>query len=216
MPKNNINNKLEAFFIGFKHQTYKKGEILVRSDEEPQGVYYLKNGLVRQYSISKDGEELTLNMYKPETFFPLMSAFTSIPNTYYFEAATDVQVFKAPQDVVLNFLKNESDISNDLITRLYKGMHGLLTRIEYLMSGSAYSKIIYMLLNTAYRFGERNHAKEVEVTITHREISALTGLTKETISRECTRLSERGLIENTKNHVVIKSLQMLEEELLGA
>lgn len=211
-----INEKIEDFFSIYKHQIYKKGEILIRSDEEPQGVFYLKSGLVRQYSISKDGDELTLNIYKPEAFFPLMNVFTKIPNTYYFEAITDVQVFKGNQEEVAEFLKKDPEVLQDLIVRLYRGMHGLLSRIEYLLSGSAYSKIIFTLLNFAYRFGEQKESKKVEITITHREIASLTGLTKETISRECSKLSENGLIENTKNHVVIRSLQKLEDELLGA
>src|SRR3989344_4646928 len=132
-----IRKKLDDFFTKFKHQQYKKGEILIRADDEPQGIFYLKSGVVRQYSISKDGEEQTLNLYKPISFFPLMWAINETPNTFYFEAAVDVEVHRAPKDEVIAFLKSEPEVMYDLVTRLYKGMHGLLTRIEYLQSGDA-------------------------------------------------------------------------------
>lgn len=210
-----LQKKLETFFTQFKHQQYKKGEILIRADDEPSGIFYLKSGVVRQYSISKDGEEQTLNLYKPISFFPLMWAINNTHNTYYFEAITEVEIFKAPKDEVIAFLKKEPEIMYDLISRLYKGMHGLLSRIEYLQSGDAYMKVIFAILNSSYRFGEQKENAEVELSITHREISALTGLTKETISRECTRLEKEGLITNTNHLVKIRDIHKLESELVN-
>lgn len=210
-----IQKKLETFFTQFKHQQYKKGEILIRADDEPQGIFYLKKGIVRQYSISKDGEEQTLNLYKPISFFPLMWAINNTHNTYYFEAVKEVEVYRAPKDEVIAFLKKEPEIMYDIISRLYKGMHGLLSRIEYLQSGDAYMKVIFAILNASYRFGEQKENAEVELSITHREISALTGLTKETISRESTRLEKEGLITNTNHLVKIRDIHKLESELVN-
>ena len=210
-----VTEKLEAFFTKYKHQTYKKGEILIRADDDPSGIFYLKKGIVRQYTISKDGEEQTLNLYKPPAFFPLMWAINNTPNTYYFEAVTDAEIYRAPKDKTLEFLKSEPEIMYDLISRLYRGMHGLLSRIEYLQSGDAYTKVIFALLNASYRFGEKKDGSRVEISITHREISSLTGLTKETISRESAKLEKKELIINTNHLVIIKDIHMLENELQG-
>lgn len=207
--------KLEEFFINFKHQIYKKGEILIRADDDPQGIFYLKSGIVRQYSISKDGEEQTLNLYKPLAFFPLMWGINNTPNTYYFEAVTDIEIYKAPKDSVIEFLKKEPDIMYDLISRLYRGMSGLLSRIEYLQSGDAYTKVIFAILNASYRFGEKKENSSIKLSITHREISSLTGLTKETISRESAKLEKKDLIINTNHLVIIKDIHKLENELQG-
>lgn len=207
--------KLDDFFSNFKHQIYKKGEILIRADDDPQGIFYLKKGIVRQYSISKDGEEQTLNLYKPLAFFPLMWAINNTSNTYYFEAVTDIEIHKAPKDSVIEFLKKEPDIMYDLISRLYRGMGGLLSRIEYLQSGDAYTKVIFAILNASYRFGEKKENSRVELSITHREISSLTGLTKETISRESAKLEKKDLIINTNHLVIIKDAHKLENELQG-
>jgi len=209
-----ISKKLEAFFTQYKQQKYKKGEILIRANDEPQGIFYLKKGIVRQYSISKDGEEQTLNLYKSISFFPLMWAVNDTPNTYYFEAVTDTEAYRAPRDQVIAFLKSEPDIMYDLISRLYKGMHGLLSRIEYLQSGDAYTKVIFALLNASYRFGAQKE-EGMELSVTHREISSLTGLTKETISRERTKLEKKDLIKNFNHRVMIRDIKKLESELLG-
>lgn len=210
-----VAQKLDQFFSQFKHLIFKKGEILIRADDDPAGIFYLKKGTVRQYAISKDGEEQTLNLYKPISFFPLMWAVNSTPNTYYFEAVSEVEICRAPKDQVISFIKQEPDILYDLVSRLYRGMHGLLSRIEYLQSGDAYAKVVFALLNYSLRFGEQKEDKGVELSITHRELASLTGLTKETISRECTKLEGRGLIKNSNHRVLIKDIKKLEGELLG-
>lgn len=93
-------------------------------------------------------------------------------------------------------------------------MHGLLSRIEYLQSGDAYTKVIFALLNASYRFGTQKEGG-MELSITQREISSLTGLTKETISRECTKLEKKDLIKNSNHRVMIRNIKKLESELLG-
>ena len=71
-----VNQKLEVFFVQFKKQIYKKRELLIRTDEEPRGIFYLKRGRVKQYAISKKGDELVVNIFKPYTFFPMSWAIS--------------------------------------------------------------------------------------------------------------------------------------------
>ena len=209
-----IKQKLEEFFSQFKHLTYKKGEILIRADDEPQGIFYLKSGTVRQYSISKDGEEQTLTLYKPISYFPMMWAINNTPNAYYFEALTDVEVYRAPRDAVLEFIKKEPDVLYDLTSRIYSGMHGLLSRMEYLLFSSAYNKILFTLINNATRFGVCENG-EIRLHMTHKDIAAFSGLTKETISREIKKLEEKGLVKNQNQLLIIKDVKILENELLS-
>ncbi len=210
-----ISNKLDTFFTQYKNQKYKKGEIIIRADNEPSGIFYLKSGTVRQYTISRDGEEQTLNIYKPPSFFPMMWALHPVANSYYFEAATDIEVRRAPKDDVLAFIKGEPDILFDLLTRVYSGMHGLLSRMEYLLFNNAYNKIIYSLINNAHRFGEKKENGDIELRFNHKDIAAFSGLTKETISREIKKIESKGLVK-THNHLfVIQSIVKLEEELWG-
>lgn len=209
-----VKTKVDAFFEKHKRQTYKKGELLIRADDDPAGIFYLTQGIVRQYAITKDGDEQTVTLYKTPSFFPMMWALANLPNTYYFEAMTQVTVWRAPKDDVLAFLRAEPDVLLDLTTRLYRGMHGLLTRIQYLQTGNAMANIVFAILNTAHRFGEHQSSnKATTLRITHRELAALTGLTKETISREMTKLEAQGLVKNTNHVVTIPNIKLLEDAL---
>lgn len=204
--------KIDSFFSQFKHQVYKKGEILVRADDDPAGIFYLKSGMVKEYAISKKGEEVVVNIFKPHAFFPMSWAVNDTPNMYYFEAVTDVIAFRAPKEKAVEFVRSNPDIIYDLLRRVYKGTDGLLTRMTYLMAGSAYERLIIELIIKAKRFGE-NKKGEVILHVSEIDIAAATGMTRETVSREMKILKDKGLTVFARNKLVINDLQKLEEEL---
>src|SRR5207302_1404657 len=105
------------FFTQFKSQQYKKGEILIRADDDPAGIFYLHIGTVKMYLISRNGDEIVLNLFKPIAFFPMSWAINHTKNQYYFEAMDAVTVCRAPKEEVLAFLKKNPDVVLDLLAR---------------------------------------------------------------------------------------------------
>lgn len=209
-----IQKKLEAFFTKYKKQQFKKGGILVRADDDPSGIFYLTVGTVKMYLISRNGDELVLNLFKPISFFPMFWGINETSNLYYFEAMDDVVVWRAPRDDVIAMLKKNPDVVFDLLSRVYRGMEGLLTRMAYLMAGSAYARLITELLITAKRFG-RVGKEGVKFTITEKDLSSSAGMTRETVSREMKQLKEKKLVTFRKNLLVVHSIDALEKELGG-
>ena len=106
----NILKKIENFLKGYKFQKYRKGEIIIRAEDEPQGVFYLEEGFVKKYIISRKGDELTLNIFKPVSFFPIGWTLNKGKNYYFYEAMTSVSVWRVPRDKVIEFIKNVKDI----------------------------------------------------------------------------------------------------------
>ena len=209
-----VQKKLENFFSPYKKRAFKKGEVLIPAHENPISVYFLTSGSVRCYSISKQGKEQILTLFKAPSFIPMMWILGEIENKYYYEAIEQVDVYVGPKDDFMTFIKNKPDILLDLLTRMYRGTSGLLKRLEYLMNGTAYQKVIFTILNNAARFGKKtSDPKESSLRITHKEISSLSGLTKETISRQSRKLQKKGLIENVNNLITIKDVAQLEREL---
>ncbi len=206
-----IVKKIEEFFTQYKHQSYKKGELLIRADDEPPGVFYLKEGFVKQYAISKKGDELVINVFKPIAFFPMSWAINSTSNKYFFEAMTGLNIYRAPRKETINFLKNNPDVLYDLMSRVYKGVDGVLTRITYLMSGNAYARLVDELLIYAKRFGKGENT--ITLAVTEKDIASQSGLTRETVSREMKILKDKRIIVSDNHKLIINDLQKLEDEL---
>ncbi|MBI2022035.1 Crp/Fnr family transcriptional regulator [Candidatus Daviesbacteria bacterium] len=210
-----VKRKLDQFFSRFKNYRFKKGEILIRPNEVPPGVFYLTEGVVRRYSISSSGEELTLNIFKPISFFPMSWVINDTLTHHYFEALTEVKVIKAPKEDVKNFILKETDILVDLVSRIYRGLDGFMLRMEYLMSGNAYTKLITELLINTKRFGETvKDGTTLKIKLTQRDLAAQTGIARETVSRELKKLKKSGLIDLNNRFIIVKDIHNLEQELV--
>src|ERR1700690_2389559 len=103
----NKTKEFEEFYKQFTKRNYKKGEMLIRADDDPQGIFCLTKGYVRQYSISKTGFELTLHIIRPISYFPMVWAINGAPNVYYFEAITPVEVGRASKEWVISYIKDK-------------------------------------------------------------------------------------------------------------
>lgn len=185
---------VEAFFNDFPLTRYGKGEILLRPDEQLTHVFYLTAGQVVQYDISKAGNEVVLNAFKPGAFFPMSLAINRTHNDYFFEAATTVSAHAAPADDVVAFIRDNPQVCYDLLSRVYLGTDGLLRRMAHLMGGKALSRLVFELLNGAARFGVPKNATAVHLPMTERDIAKRSGLSRETVSRTMHALKEEGLV----------------------
>lgn len=208
--------KVAEFFKKYKHQYYKKGEILVRADDDPSGIFYLVAGMVKEYKISQKGDELVVNVFKPFSFFPMSWALNDTKNEYFFEAMTDLELWRAPKNDVITFVKDNPDILYNLMSRVYKGLDGVLTRMTYLMSGGAYSRLITEILISAKRFGTTDKKTgNITCNVNEKDLAAQSGMTRETVSREIKLLKNKGLVVFDKHKLVVKDIRKLEEELAG-
>lgn len=204
---------LNTFFSKFKPIQYRKRDIILHADENTEHVYFIKSGYVRAYKLSEDGEELTLTILESQELFPITCGINDMPNTYYLEAITSLEVWQAPKDQFLLFLKNNPDIMYELTSHILIRFGYLLTRMEYLVVSRAYTKVAATILMCAKRFGEQKGTDiVVKIPFTHKDIATLAGITRETTCLEMKKLEEKGLVGRRGRLLVIKDLQGLEEE----
>ena len=206
---------LEDFFGKYTKMKYKKGKVIIRAEDAPQGVFYLKRGYVRQYMVGQNGAMLMLHIYKPNSFFPMTWTVNDTPNNYCFEAMSHVEVWRAPKEAVREFLVKNPQVVYNFASRLLMGVSGILKRIEYLIMDSAYTKTVLLLLYLAENLGEKDAGGVVlTIPVTHREISAWIGTTRETASIQVEMLKHRGLILYRKRQLVIPNIKALEKEVV--
>lgn len=208
-----IQEKLENFLKQYKTRKYGKSEILIRGDENPSGLFYLKSGIVKKYVISQKGEELIVDVYKPTYVFPMSWAINDFPNYYYYEALTDIEVWFAPKSEIITFIKNDKDLLFVFLSRIYKSVDDFLWRMTYLMGGSAYERLITEIIIQTKKFGIKKENGLYELKTTEKELAGETGMTRETVSRELKILKDKKLVSLEKKTLKIRSLDELEKEL---
>ncbi len=203
-------HKIRAFFSTHTPFHEAPGGVLIRPDERPSFIYFLETGVVEQIKTTLKGQELTLNYYKPGSFFPLMDSLTDIPNQYAFIALEDCTGFKAPVDAVIKWVKSDADISFDITKRLLKGLHGMLVKTEKLMQRDATAIVAQTILTFLARFPKTDaNSPVISISFTHQQLADSTGLSRETITRELSLLKRQGVISVEQKHITIHSVSEL-------
>lgn len=211
-----VTGKFDDFYKQFKIRSYKKGETLIRADDDPQGIFCLTKGYIRQYTISALGTELTLHILRPTSYFPMVWAINGTPNVYYFEALTEVEVGRAPRDEVVTFIKDKPDIIFELMSELLEDYAETLKRVEHLVFSDAYRRVISVLIYIAKHFGQKNtRGIIVKHRFTHQDVATLVGVARETASIEIVKLEKKGLIEFIDHSMLFNNIKKLERELIN-
>jgi CRP/FNR family transcriptional regulator, cyclic AMP receptor protein len=204
--------QLTDLLTKFNPRSFAKHETILSADDTPPGVYYLTKGYIKMNSILSDGREITLNIFKPGTYFPMMWALSDLPNTYYFQAMTPGQLFCIPKGTFRKFIQDNPDILFDFTNRILIGLNGLLFNINNILSGQAYHRIVSAILLLAKRFGDQTSSGEISITLplTHQDLADIAAITRETASINIKLLENQGLISQKNRHLTIPNLHKLE------
>jgi CRP/FNR family transcriptional regulator, cyclic AMP receptor protein len=195
----------QAFFIknGSKLK-FRKGDVLIRSDEEPRGIYFLYSGVVKMSTISKDGTEIVFNLFKPGSFFPMIWAITETKNLYEFQAITSTIIYRVSRKDTLEFLEKENTAYIDLIKRILTGFDNLLRGLQFLLFGNSTKRVAAALLILGRRFGQKT-GKDVtlKIKIRHEDIAGMAALSRETVSLAIGELEEKKIIQQKRRLFII-------------
>ena len=203
---------LEKFFSKYKTIKYSRGEIIAKPGEKLDFVGFIKSGYVRVYTLNDNGQEVTMQFFKPILYFTTIMAMTGIENRYYFEAVSSVEMYVCPKDEAVEYFKKDMEAGTGLVKSIMSAFLDLTDQIGYLLSGTAYNKIAAILVSLT---NNRNNSGKIDFGITHKMLASLTGLTRETVTLQMIKLDKAKIIQNKSKKVVVLNEERLKKIATG-
>jgi CRP-like cAMP-binding protein len=203
--------KLKLVFQGGKRFEYQKGTTILRARETPRGAYFIESGLLKMYSLSRQGDEHVLDFLGPGDLFPILWPFRRTVRSMYYEALAPTTLRMIPREDFSDLMAGQPRIMSEVLEMLVDRYHLYVGRIDNLLYSDALERSAYRLLALANRFGVRtDDGIVIDALITHEDLAHSISTTRETFGRSMTRLQRRGLIGyDSQRHVVIKDLSKL-------
>ena len=205
---------MEFFRLHGIKQTFKKGDFIIRPGDSPQGVFYIYQGLVKAYDITKYNEENLLIIRKQDEIFPLIWAITGHEHNIIYQTLAPTITWQIPREVFMEFVKGRSDALTpllDMTMEMYR-LHG--ERILNLEYRTVRERIVSFLLTMSQRFGkETADGLLIEVPLRHQDIASSINATRETTSRELSALERKGLLINKQSYTLLKDVDALRKYL---
>jgi CRP/FNR family transcriptional regulator len=203
---------VELFLVQGLKQTFKKGEFIIRPDETPSGVFYIKEGLVKAYNITKYQEENLLIIRKDQEIFPLIWALTGKERKVIYEALVDTVTYRISRQMLLDYLdKSPEGLAPilDMTMEMYRLHSERILNLEY---RTVRERLISFLLTMSQRFGILQDNKiDVGVPLRHQDIASSINASRETTSRELSALEKKGLIKSKRSIIIIQDLSKIKK-----
>jgi CRP/FNR family cyclic AMP-dependent transcriptional regulator len=210
-------NELRALvnlFHGGTKLTYSTGEFIIRPGGSPPGVFYIEQGLVKAYDITKYGEENLLIMRKGGEMLGLTWAVTGQDRNIIYAALAPTTVWLVGRDVFMKFIR-ENPVAAlpviDMVTDMYRLHSERIMTLEY---RTVRERLISFLLTTCKRFGEKTeHGTRITVPLKHQDIASSISATRETTSRALAELERKGMLRSDQSHITLIDEETLRDFL---
>lgn len=192
-------------------RAYKKGDYIIHPGQTPPGVFYVSDGLVKAYDITKYGEENLLIIRKSDEIFPLIWAMTGQERHVIYQSLAPTTVWEISRDCFEEEIMKHSEALMpllDMTIEMYRLHSERILNLEY---RSVRERIVSFLLTMAGRFGEETDTGDelIDVPLRHQDIASSVNASRETTSRELAALERKGLIANKQSLIVLKDVEAL-------
>jgi len=195
-------------------QTFRKGDYVIRPGEAPPGIFYIYEGLVKAYDITKYNEENLLIIRKQGEIFPLIWGITGQERHVIYQALVPTTTWQISRDTFLKYLaKNPEALAPvlDMTLEMYRLHSERILNLEY---RTVRERIVSFLQTMSQRFGTMtDDGLMIDVPLRHQDIASSVNATRETTSRELAALERKGLLTNKQSLIVLKDLEGLKKYL---
>ncbi len=195
-------------------QTFRKGDYIIRPGDPPHGIFYIYEGLVKAYDITKYNEENLLIIRKEDEIFPLIWALTGLERQVIYQTLAPTVTWQISRKVFLQFMQSKPEALApllDMTIEMYRLHSERILNLEY---RTVRERIISFLITMSRRFGTPTEdGLLIDVPLRHQDIASSVNATRETTSRELSALERKGLIKNKQSLITLIDIETLQKHL---
>jgi len=194
-------------------RSHPANRVIVLEHDWGGAVYFILEGWVKIRTHNGEGKEITLNIIGKGEVVGEMAALDEVPRSTDALTLTDTTVCSIPAQDFVNLLKTEPLAGINLARLMAKRLRQINRRLRIRESDSL-SRVADTLLFLAEGQGKKEGQGITLPNLPHRELSSISGLARETVTRSLIKLEKKELIRRDLNSLVILSVLGL-DKLIG-
>jgi len=193
----------------------KKGTVIFNEGDPLGRLYYIKEGYVKIYRVSKDGKDTTSHLLGPGYILGVRALLSKDECAIHTaEAITDLNVITISRDDYFNAVLEHPELLVDLIHIFMDRLTYTERKVEGFITADTTSRVANFLVDCAGRFGEKSKGEiHIPLELTHQRIAEFVGSFRETVTLAIHKLENDDAIRIRKGKVVILDLKKLKKFL---
>lgn len=201
---------LEYLWKAGKVCEYPKGTMLMREKEPVAHVFIQMSGNSIQYNLTHQGKRKILFVFGRDTLLN-ENVFNHHLTSIYCEIIEKSEIFVIPTSEFIKQMAVDFKLTENVLEAQEKKMWRLSHQLKNAMS-SIYleRKLASKLLKLSRDFGiDTEEGREIDINMTVTFLADMLGVPRETTSRACAVLVEKGLIKMKKKRIIVVNVDKL-------
>lgn len=188
-------------------------QVILLENDWGSSVYFILDGWVKIRTYNLDGKEVTLNILGKGELFGEMAALEESPRSTDVITLADTLIGNMPAADFAELINTEPQAGIRLAQLMGRRLRQVNRRLR-LRESDSQSRVADILLFLADGQGKVSEAGTEIPNLPHRELSSLSGLARETVTRVLSKLEKKSLIKRDRDTLCIPDLRALERLLV--
>lgn len=186
------------------------GEIFFTPEEDLEQLYVLKEGRMRVYKTSAEGQEITLAVVRAGSAFGEMALTAQRLRDSYAMAEEPSVVFSLRREDLEDLIRGNAEVGFRLVRWLSDRLRRCETHLEDVTFKEMPARLASQILELLEAEGVASEEGYlVPSRYTHEQLASMIGANRVSVSRAFAKLREMGLVESEGRRILVKDLDAL-------
>jgi CRP-like cAMP-binding protein len=187
---------------------YKKGEVILRQGINAQGVYYVRKGKIRNFSVGYEGREYTFYISGERELIGHHSLISDEPNAYSAATLENSQIIFIPKQDFLSAMEHSAEFQQTVMKNLSHEFAVFVHMTKILAQYNVREKTALALLiaNEKYLTGG---SLDAVIELPREVLASMVGTVKENLVRILREFKDEGIISTKGHGIVIRDFDAL-------
>jgi CRP/FNR family cyclic AMP-dependent transcriptional regulator len=205
---------LRELELAVRPRSFRQTEIIFHRDDPGQMLYVIKQGKVRIYITSPDGQEVTLAVFGPGDYFGELAILDGHPRSASAMALDPVETLALQRTDFIAAINRHPRIAIQVMNALSMRLRHTDAMIEDLLFLDVHGRVAKKLLDLADLHGVRTpEGVRIEMKLTQTDLAALVGASRESVNKVIGYFVDKRFITSEKRKITILRLADLRRRI---
>lgn len=200
----------EAVAACMAERVYQRGATIFREGDEGEAACFVREGAVKVYRLAPNGQEQILGLFGPGEPFGLVAVAGGRTYPATAEAAEDCKVWVLRREEMERLMAIYPALATAVLREVGSRLRQSQDRVHSLSVRSVRQRLAAYLLERA---PFEHSPVTVRLSMTHQELGAYLGASRETITRALAALKRAGAVRSESGDLLTVDLALLRREL---
>ncbi|NUP76566.1 MAG: Crp/Fnr family transcriptional regulator [Nonomuraea sp.] len=201
--------EMDAMAQAAPMKAYEPGDLVYTPHQRVETLFILKKGRIRIFRVSADGRALTTAIVEPGTIFGEMVIVGQQMHDSFAEALDSVVVCVMTKADVRRLLLGDTRIAARISETLGRRLGELEQRLSDAVFKTVPERIAGTLVTLAGTHSSRPLGRGTQVKLTHEQLAALAGTSRETTTKVLGEYAAEGLVRLGRGRITLLDIDRL-------